>query len=143
MTESAALLVDEVLPKQPLRQWVLSLSYPLRFLFASCPGEMGQVLRIVYRFIRFIATYLIKRAGLRQKTAQTGAVMLIQRFGSTPNLKPTFTCCFSMEYTLTIPMDQLSRFRWARRPAARSLRDWRTPSPTVLVVIWNGKGCCN
>jgi hypothetical protein len=35
MAKSAALLVDEALPEQPLRQWVLSVPYPLRFLFAS------------------------------------------------------------------------------------------------------------
>ena len=33
MAESAALLVDEVFPEQPVRQWVLSFPYPLRFLF--------------------------------------------------------------------------------------------------------------
>jgi ribosomal protein S27E len=31
MAETAALLVDEILPRQPLRQWVLSVPYPLRF----------------------------------------------------------------------------------------------------------------
>jgi hypothetical protein len=35
MAESAALLVDEVLPHEPMRQWVLSVPFPLRFLFAS------------------------------------------------------------------------------------------------------------
>lgn len=30
MAESAALLVDEEFPEQPLRQWVLSVPYPLR-----------------------------------------------------------------------------------------------------------------
>jgi len=29
MAESAALLVDEVFPEQPIRQWVLSAPYPL------------------------------------------------------------------------------------------------------------------
>lgn len=29
--DSAALLVDEVLPEQPMRQWVLSFPFPLRF----------------------------------------------------------------------------------------------------------------
>jgi ribosomal protein S27E len=47
MAESAALLVDEVFPEQPIRQWVLSVPYPLRFLFASRLGVMGQVLGIV------------------------------------------------------------------------------------------------
>lgn len=41
MAESAALLVDEVLPEQPMRQWVLSFPYPLRFLmFEKCPVGM-------------------------------------------------------------------------------------------------------
>jgi hypothetical protein len=34
MTESAARLVDEVLPRVPVRQWVLSLPYRLRYLLA-------------------------------------------------------------------------------------------------------------
>jgi hypothetical protein len=36
--ETAALLVDEVLPEAPMRQWVLSFPFPLRFLFASRPA---------------------------------------------------------------------------------------------------------
>jgi len=39
---------------------VLSFPYPLRFLLASRPAMMGQVLGIVYRVI---ATHLIKRTG--------------------------------------------------------------------------------
>ena len=83
MAESAALLVDEVLPEQPMRQWVLSFPYPLRFLFASQPAIMTGVLGIVYRAI---ATHLIHKAGYTRKTAHTGAVTLIQCFGSALNL---------------------------------------------------------
>jgi len=42
MADSAALLVDEVVPHQPMRQWVLSVPFPLRFLFASQPAVMGS-----------------------------------------------------------------------------------------------------
>jgi hypothetical protein len=70
MAESAALLVDEVFPAQPLHQWVLSFPYPLRFLFASRPAIMSKVLGIVYRCI---ATYLIKKAGFSCTTPRTGA----------------------------------------------------------------------
>ena len=56
---------------------VLSVPYPLRFLFASRPEVMGRVLGIVYRSI---ATHLIKKAGFSRKMARTGAVTLIQRF---------------------------------------------------------------
>ncbi len=66
MAESAALLVDEVFPEQPVRQWVLSVPYPLRFLFASRPAIMGQVLGIVYRCI---ATHLIKKGGFSCTTS--------------------------------------------------------------------------
>ncbi len=83
MAESAALLVDDVFPEQPVHQWVLSVPHPLRFLFASHPAIMGQVLGIVYRCI---ATHLIKKAGFSRQTAQAGAVTLIQRFGSALNL---------------------------------------------------------
>jgi len=89
--ESAALLVDEVFPAQPVRQWVLSFAYPLRFLFASRPAIMGQVLGIVYRCI---ATHLIKKAGFSCATARTGAVTLIQRFGSALNLNIHFHMLF-------------------------------------------------
>ena len=51
MADSAALLVEEVLPCKPLRQWVLSLPFALRFLLATNPQVLTQVLRIVYRTI--------------------------------------------------------------------------------------------
>jgi hypothetical protein len=91
MIESSALLVDTVLPHQPFRQWVLSVPFPLRFLFASEPHIMSKVLGIVYRTI---ATYLIKKAGYSKKTARTGAVTLIQRFGSALNLNVHFHMLF-------------------------------------------------
>ncbi|MEO8445776.1 MAG: transposase, partial [Gammaproteobacteria bacterium] len=87
MVETAALLVDEVLPRQPLRQWVLSVPFPLRFLLATEPAAVTVVLGIVYRAI---AAHLIRRAGLKQSAAQTGAVTLIQRFGSALNLNIHF-----------------------------------------------------
>jgi hypothetical protein len=98
MAESAALLVDDVLPHQPVRQWVLSFPFQLRFLLASYPELMGKVLAIVQRVL---STHVIRKAGFTRATAQTGAVTLIQRFGSALNLNPiaaryTFTCSFSM-----------------------------------------------
>jgi len=51
------------------------------------PEVMGGVLGIVYRCI---ATHLIKKAGFSRRTAQTGAVTLIQRFDSALNLNVQF-----------------------------------------------------
>ena len=51
MAESAAHLVDEVLPYRPFRQWVLSFPFPLRLLFAKDPQLTGLVLNLVLRAI--------------------------------------------------------------------------------------------
>jgi hypothetical protein len=91
MAESAALLVDDVLPPVPIRQWVLSFPYQLRLLLAQQPEMMGKVLEIVYRTL---ATHLIRKAGFNKHSAQTGAVTLIQRFGSALNLNLHFHMLF-------------------------------------------------
>jgi hypothetical protein len=106
MAETATLLTDEVFPDVPLRQWVISFPFPLRYLFAAHPQAMGKILGIVYRAI---STHMIQKAGLRLKDASTGAVTLIQRFGwyGTPgalNLNPnaarsTYTSCSWMVST--------------------------------------------
>jgi len=87
MAESAALLVDEVFPEQPVRRWVLSSPYPLRYLFASRPAVMGRVLGAVYRVI---TTHLIGKAGFSCKASQSGAVTLIHPFGSALDLNIHF-----------------------------------------------------
>jgi ribosomal protein S27E len=91
MAESAVLLVDDVLPHQPTRQWVLSFPFQLRFLLASYPELMGKVLGIVQRVL---TTHVISKAGFTRATAQTGAVTLIQRFGSALNLNLHFHMLF-------------------------------------------------
>lgn len=91
MADSAALLVDDVLPHQPIRQWVLSFPFQLRFLLANNPQAMGKVLGIVNSSI---STHLIKKAGCKKSTANTGSVTLVQRFGSALNLNLHFHTLF-------------------------------------------------
>ena len=63
MAEGAALLIDEVRPREPMLQSVRSVPFALRYLFATHPAGMvqvmGQALGIVYRAI---ASHLIKAA---------------------------------------------------------------------------------
>ena len=89
MAETAARLVDHVIPRVPVRQWVVSFPIPLRWLFAAHPELLAPVLRIVHRVI---ATFLIQQAGLQRTEAHTGAVTLIQRFGSAANLNIHLHC---------------------------------------------------
>jgi hypothetical protein len=88
MAETAAHLVDCVIPRVPVRQWVLSFPIPLRILFAAHPELLSPVLQIH----RVIASFLIKQAGLKRSAADTGAVTLIQRFGSAANLNIHLHC---------------------------------------------------
>jgi hypothetical protein len=118
MTESGALLVDAVFPCQPVRQWVLSFPYPLRFLFASRPKTMGQVLGIVYRVI---ATHLIHKAGLTRAIARTGAVTLIQCFGSSLNLNVHFHMLFLDGVYVEGRPGTLKRFQWVKAPSSDEL----------------------
>ena len=91
MAETAALLWDEVFPDVPLRQWVISFPFPLRYLFAAHPHAMGKVLRIIYRAI---STHLLHKGGLQLNDGATGAVTLIQHFGSALNLNVHFHILF-------------------------------------------------
>jgi hypothetical protein len=91
VADSAALLVDEVLPNKPIRQWVLTVLFPLHFLFAAFPELMSKVLGIV---TRALPLHLAHQAGLKKKEAYTGAVTLIQRFGSALNLNIYFHMFF-------------------------------------------------
>ena len=117
MAEAAALLVDEVFPEQPVRQWVLSFPYPLRFLFANKPEVMTRVLGIVYRVI---ATHLISKAGFTRTHARTGAVTLIQRFGSALNLNLHFHMLF-LDGVYVERGDGRIRFRWVKAPLSAEL----------------------
>ncbi|MFT4874977.1 MAG: hypothetical protein ACI9KD_003121 [Congregibacter sp.] len=63
------------------------VGFPLRCLLAAHPCAMGKVLGIVYRAI---STYLLHRAGLKLNDGATGAVRLIQRFGSALDLNIYF-----------------------------------------------------
>jgi hypothetical protein len=68
MEQSAALLVDDVLPHEPIRQWVFSFPFQLRFLFARYPQIMGKVLGIVYRTL---ATHITARFHITKNQATT------------------------------------------------------------------------
>lgn len=83
MSETAAHLVDHVLPLKPIRQWVLTFPIPIRLLLAVRPKLMSKALEISHAVI---SSYYRKKAnesgaGLTAKTSKTGAVTLIQRFG--------------------------------------------------------------
>ena len=89
MAQTAAHLVDHVLPHVPVRQWVLALPIPLRLLLAAQPKLLTPVLQVVHRVI---TRHLLGQADLKAEEADSGAVTLIQRFGSAANLNIHLHC---------------------------------------------------
>jgi hypothetical protein len=86
MSEGAAELVDHVLPDFPLRQWVLTVPFPLRFPLAFDGKLLGEVLRI---FMDTVATwYRERQADLGLPGGQCGAVAVIQRASSDLRCNP-------------------------------------------------------
>jgi hypothetical protein len=88
MTERAAHLIDRVLPHVPVRQWVLSLPFELRYRLAW-DHELCRAVLAVYT--RALLGFYRKRAkGPGHPEGRTGTVTVIQRFGGALNLNVHF-----------------------------------------------------
>jgi len=84
MAERAAHLMDHVLPDVPVRQWVLSLPYRLRYLLAWQHDLCRAVVRVFMRAVeRHLRTWA-NSCGLTDPRG--GGVAVIQRFGGALNL---------------------------------------------------------
>ncbi len=85
MADTAAHLVDRVIPDVPVRQWVLSPPHALRYRLAYDPRLLAVLIRI---FIRAVFSSLRRRARANGiSRGQCGAVAFLQRFGSSLNLE--------------------------------------------------------
>jgi hypothetical protein len=89
MAETAAHLVDHVFPEVPVRQWVLSVPYPIRYRLAYDSSLVRDVAQI---FVRAIFSSIRRRAGIpsSNRKARCGAVGFIQRFSDALNLDVHF-----------------------------------------------------
>ncbi len=84
MANTAAHLVDRVLPAVPVRQWVLSLPFELRRLAAFDAKVLAALARIFAEALSDRYRQWGSREGLGP--SQTGAITFVQRFGSSLNL---------------------------------------------------------
>jgi hypothetical protein len=118
MADTAAHLVDRVLPEVPIRQWVLTLPYSLRYRCAYDAKLASEVLRA---FIRSLFAELRRRARNRwaERAEQGGAVTFIQRFGSALNLNLHFHT-LALDGVYTYPLDHGRRGRFLPLPPPES-----------------------
>jgi Putative transposase/Transposase zinc-binding domain len=95
--ETAAHLVDSVIPWIPTRQWVLSLPMPLRYLVAYNPDALKVV---IDSFTSGIFAWLKRQAKKNGITVsfdklRPGSITFVQRFGSAMNLNVHLHAVFS------------------------------------------------
>jgi hypothetical protein len=86
MAQTAAHLVERVLPWVPTRQWVVSVPVPVRYWMAASQELTAQVHTIMRTAI---GQYYMNKAvtrGFERADIQPGSVTFIQRFGSAINL---------------------------------------------------------
>ena len=92
MSDVAAHLVDDVFPEVPVRQWVCSLPWRLRYAMGYdrrlCADVLGAFIGALTRSLRWRAK---RQLGLRSvKDALAGAVTFVQRSDSALRLNPHF-----------------------------------------------------
>ena len=90
MVERAAAWCDGVIPYVAVRQWVLTVPWPRRFLFARRPALAGGVLQVALRAI--FGWYRDRGRALGVTDGKTGSITVIQRAGSSGNLNIHFHC---------------------------------------------------
>jgi hypothetical protein len=84
MADTAAFLVDRVIPHVPVRQWVLSLPIALRYKLAYDSALAAAVLQL---FVRSVFASLRRRARRTYgpRHYDCGAITFVQRFGDALN----------------------------------------------------------
>jgi hypothetical protein len=83
MAERAAHLVDHVFPDVPVRQWVLSLPYRLRYVLA---WDHDLCRAVVAVFLRAVFLLRARACDGGVEDGRGGAVAVVQRFGGALNL---------------------------------------------------------
>jgi Transposase zinc-binding domain/Putative transposase len=90
MAQTAAHLVEQVLPWVPTRQWVVSVPVPLRYWMAGSQDLTAKVHTIIRTTI---GQYYVNQAvahGHERATVHPGSVTFLQRFGSALQLNLHF-----------------------------------------------------
>jgi hypothetical protein len=94
MAQTAAHLVECVIPWVPTRQWVVSVPIPLRYWMAASQELTAQVHTIIRTTI---AQYYVNQAiksGIERQKVHPGSVTFIQRFGGSLNVNLHFHVIF-------------------------------------------------
>src|SRR5262245_36326573 len=138
MTERAAHLVDAVLPQVPVRQWVLTVPYRLRYQMAWNHVRSRAVLRVYSRVLLDVYARWARARGV--PGGRPGSVTVMQRRRQRVEHEPalfTRSC-----WTGCSPKRPGARWRFIRRRVRATSRWWRRwrRSATVCCDCWCAAG---
>jgi len=108
MSDFAAQLVDRVIPRAPVRQWVLIVPHALSAKSMFDPALTSTVLR---ELIHAVSSWLRQRSRRQGVVGalKTGAVTVIQRFNSALGANPHFHTLF-LDGVYTLPVGRAPVF---------------------------------
>ena len=104
MVATAAQLTDHVLPRLPVRQWVLAVPKRLRYFLQRDADLQGAALRL---FLRTVEHCLRAHSPGAGTAARLGAVAFIHRFGCTLNRHLHFHCVVIVALASSISITML------------------------------------
>jgi hypothetical protein len=139
MSETAADLVDRVLPRAPVRQWVLTMPWELRFRLARDGELLSGALRI---FVSEVFRDLKRRSGVRPAGGLScGAVTAVQRFGGALNLNVHFHSLALDGVYVRDPLSGAVRFRRVGPPSKEDLERVLGRTAGRILAFLERKGC--
>lgn len=106
MADTAAHLVDHVMPHVPYRQWTLSLPVPIRWKAVRDPQLLSKLLTAALRTLFNWQRRQARRSGMIRP--EPGAVSFVQRFGSLLQVNVHFHCWLPDGVFVRTPLGELA-----------------------------------
>ena len=131
MAETAAHLVDNILPRFKIRQYVLSVPIPLRYWMASNKKLLTSVHRLVASIIE---GFYINQQG---SSSRSGSITFVQRFGAALNLNVHFHLLHLEGYYDTTTR---AKFQKGRAPTNQDIQNLVNEISTRLVKFLRKRG---
>lgn len=113
MAETAAYLVDEVMPQARWRQWTFSVPKYIRLLLAREPKRLSKVVTIFLRAVFAYQRRQAKKLGIDKPLC--GSVSLLQMFGSILQLSP-HSHSWLPDGVFYLDADDKMQFQWLPPP---------------------------
>ncbi len=144
MNEMALHLSEDVLPRVPVRQFVLSLPKQLRYILSHNPSLASEVLRV---YVKTISSWYKRRFKRQSKRipmshCQTGAITFVQRFGSSLNLNLHFHTIFLdgvyRKPQQSCPMPPV--FIMAKRPRDEEIKQLSEKISSSIIKLLDTRG---